>query len=553
MRLRFVYIFMGILSFFYKPSFVDARDLRLALLVANEDGWNKEPQLKGAISGDLSPLAKILSSRLGFKIVRLTNGSAGELRKVFKKIQKLTDSSNAVKTFLFYYSGHADKKFFHLRKVAGEKAFSYREFVRSFLKLRVKRRFALLDACDSSMILPRAAWHTAGHKTPYAHKGSKNNQLHNIQRWLLQHEKHIAKGRGYRKRKVDLQKVSLITRKQNSGLYIIASNGNAYHNNRLGASVFTRHFIRGLKGQADINSDGKMTLDELYHYARLKSQQESGQKMDRLVFFRGDYRFAPNYRGKLLLARHIKGKIHISVGSFTVQHTKKMKRLVLLPVLDGSAKIWIQQDDRCWFQKLSISRTKPAKLNRYGRRLTCKKWRRDLTQKGDERLILSVDELELTELPPPRQMHTLSFYGGYTEQSHPPLRAPNAHLSFGYRWNNLLGASLEYELSYPVSFTIHRFSLALELGYTLHQAPARWSLFLGCYVRPGLISQISDVLSPRYTYSISTGIQLELQVRISRSWGVRFGGRVGADYTPTTNERSISPQWFTRAAILYLI
>ncbi|TNE45108.1 MAG: hypothetical protein EP343_27965 [Deltaproteobacteria bacterium] len=526
-----------------------ARDVRLALLVANETGWGKEARLKGAITGDLAPLATALRKRLGFQVVTVSNGTPDDLRKAFHQINQRFLRAPRVTTFLFYYSGHADKKRFHLRKQAGVEDVTYREFLTFFLKLRVKRRVALLDACDSSVVIPTAAWHTSGRKTKLAVKGSTSPQLRSIQSILLEKERFAAKGPGYRRRKVDLQTIPMMTEQQTSGLHIIASNGNAFHNNKLGASVFTYHFLQGLNGQADNNRDGKITLDELYDYAQVKARKESGQEMDRLVFFRGSYTFAPHYRSRMIVAPNITGQLFVSVGEFTFQYTKSKKIALQLPMMNGMGTLHIRQGPKCWLQKVFLPTGGKTKVSQRGTATACNTLSKAYAQKGEESILLQANARPTSYKE--KKVHGLALSVGVAELGAPPLRSRGLHLGVMYRWNSIIGVGLEYELGQPpVSYSLHRLMGVLEVGYPFRfRVPLEF--FLGAYGRAGVTLGVTQDNSLLNALSLGVGAQLSLSYFVTQRWGIQLTGRAGLHYTPLSSGASLSFQWMGRMSGIF--
>ncbi|TNE52555.1 MAG: caspase family protein [Deltaproteobacteria bacterium] len=534
---------------FLMSSHVSARDLRLALLVANETGWGQEARLRGALRGDLEPMSRILKQKLGFQVVVVRNGSAAQVRRTFAKIRQRLQRKPKIRTFLFYYSGHADKQFFHLRQTRRDSPLSYQEFVRFFLSLKAKRRFALLDACDSSMVIPQAALQTSNQQSGLMVKGPQSHPLRVMYRVLQRRRpgwktqpKVTRKGAtvsGYGRSKVDLKTLPPVSEKQSSGLQIIASNGNAYHNNRLGASVFTRHFLFGLRGAADRNQDGKITMDELYDYAKVKARKESGQRMDRLVFFRGTYNFAPNYRSSLVVPAQITGKLFVSVGDFAFAYHKTKRRIIQIPMVDGQGLLRIQTQKRCWLQPLRLPRSRRLWVNKYGRQVPCQRWLSQYAQKGDEQVLLPAEGIPYRPSSP---NHVAGLSVGATELGSYPLRAYHFHLSMSYRWRDIVGVGLEYEVGQPpVSFQVHRLFVSIEPAWPVRLAGPVW-LLLGGYLRLGT-ALASTELGMTSTFTLGGGGMLALNVWLNDRWGLRLGGRVGVDATPLEDGKLFSLHW----------
>lgn len=540
-----VLVFVAVMSVGSRT--VEAKDVRLALLVANERGWGNEVRLKGAVKGDLVPLAKVLRKTMGFRVLSVRNGTADDVRRAFTQVANIFREGPRVTTFLFYYSGHASKQFFHLRNVNGVKKLGYREFLAFFLQLKVKRRIALLDACDSSIVIPAAAFYTSGRKPRFSVKGGRSPQILTLQSLLWERKRLISKGASFRKRKVDIQTIPMMTREPTSGLHIIASNGNAYYNNRQGSSVFTRYFIQGLRGRADNNKDGRVTLDELYNYARAKSKQESGQEMDRLVFFRGSYTLAPNYRSELLVSASLTGQLFVTIGEFTFKHNKSSRKPLLLPMMHGGGSLTIRKAKRCWTQKLFLPQGGRLVVSRYGKLTPCRQVQHAYAPKGDERVVLpSRGQRVIFRL---KQLHSISLGGGMMHLGVSQIRTFSGHASFMYRWRGFLGVGLAYDIGQTdIDFVMHRVFLEIEPGYQFRfRAPV--GIFLGAFARIGMV--IVGLSTPLLSLAAGVGGQIAFSYYIDKRWGLRLGARVGFDYTRVADGTPFSLLWGVKLSAFY--
>lgn len=127
-------------------------------------------------------------------------------------------------TFLFYYSGHARAHALNL----GQEEFRL-EALRYFLeKLPAKLKVVILDACQTGAF----------------------SQVKGLQ---------AAKDFSY-------NSVNML---QTEGMAVIASSTGSelsQESDDLGGSVFTHHLVAGLRGAADSDSDGRITLFEAYRY-----------------------------------------------------------------------------------------------------------------------------------------------------------------------------------------------------------------------------------------------------------------------------------------------
>ncbi|HEX8699332.1 MAG TPA: caspase family protein [Myxococcaceae bacterium] len=201
---------------------------RSALLVGANEGWD-EPKLSFARK-DAHKLRDVLVQRGGFAeedIVLLEDPGAGELRARLEDMKRrFSGPSHEETLFVFYYSGHADSEHLHLQ---GHPAFSFKELLASLRQVPATQKLGIIDACQSGALL----------------KGVRS----------------VARG-------FDVaQKEELAVR----GLALLVSstaNEPSQESRELAGSYFTHHLVSGLFGLADANGDLKVTLSEVYLYAR---------------------------------------------------------------------------------------------------------------------------------------------------------------------------------------------------------------------------------------------------------------------------------------------
>ena len=93
------------------------------------------------------------------------------------------------------------------------------------------------------------------------------------------------------------------------------------------ASVFTYYLLQGLRGEGDLNHDGRITIDELFDYTSQWVSQETGQRPQQLLWIKRSlpYALAPVYRSQLHIGSNVIGKLKVAVGNF-VWTQKKMRR-----------------------------------------------------------------------------------------------------------------------------------------------------------------------------------------------------------------------------------
>jgi len=323
---------------------------RIALLVGHQKGWKGEPKLKYVLSGDLQPMAKTLR-RLGFKVFVLSNENAETVRRGFTFVQKLLKKHRSIETFFFYYSGHADKKHFHLGPRTN-RPLSYQSFIRFFRSLNTMRRIAIIDSCYSGSII---------------------KQFGSISRY----KRLLKQGqlKGVRQQKsFDLSKLSLPPQGNERGLRIISSSlGVSWEVHRYKASVFTHHFLVGLRGKADLDKDGKITVDEVFDFASSKVRLETGQKPEQLMVMRRNipYALAPAYQSRLFIAPEVTGHIKIKVANFVWSKHKKNKSGLRLAIISGPATIKLKRQNKCWQQTLFFPTKGEVKLSSKWNAIPC--------------------------------------------------------------------------------------------------------------------------------------------------------------------------------------
>lgn len=306
------------------------KDVRLALLVGNQHGWTQDPKLNYVISGDLVPMAKTLK-RLGFQIhATVINQKPDHVRVVFQQLLKRLQQSPQITTFFFYYTGHADREHFHMGP-RGSRPLSYREFVKFLQQVRVQRRFALIDACFSGEII--------------RHFGS----LERFQD-LRQKGAFVTKGVDPHLAETDLRKYFPNQGNRVKGLQILSSSRFlSYESRYRKGSVFTYHFLQGLQGEADLDKDGKISMNELFLYTRPRVRKETGQSPQQWIFRIGgeNYGFAPVYRSTLVIQAGIEGQLQVAVDNFLWQWQKRKKQSIRLAVTAGMGQIGMKTGQRC--------------------------------------------------------------------------------------------------------------------------------------------------------------------------------------------------------------
>jgi hypothetical protein len=223
----------------------DATARRHALLVGNNYGGTEVDSLRFA-HADARRFQEVLTRLAGFDaadVQLLTDCDSATLDRALKGMkQKLARAPGAAaKTpsaaaaagapvaagsddlFLFYYSGHSDRDALRL----GATRFPLEKLRESFQAVPSQVKIGIFDACQSGMLT--------------RFKGGATTRP-----------------------------ISLESLKNVYGQVIIASSAmdeRSQESDQLEGSVFTHHWLNGLRGSADLSGDRKITLNEAYQYA----------------------------------------------------------------------------------------------------------------------------------------------------------------------------------------------------------------------------------------------------------------------------------------------
>ena len=196
---------------------------RRALIVANDVGLEDEVPLRHTGS-DALRMAAVLRELGGFahEDVQLLRG--GDAGAVLAALERAAADSEPDSLFYFYFSGHADSGALHL----GGTVLPVETLLARLEKIPAGLRIGVLDACQSGSAT-RA-------------KGASSGPAFDVQ---------IGPG-------------------SSEGQVLISSSAadeQSFESDRSGGAVFTLHWTAGLRGAADRNEDGQVTLGEAYGYA----------------------------------------------------------------------------------------------------------------------------------------------------------------------------------------------------------------------------------------------------------------------------------------------
>lgn len=203
-----------------------AHAMRAALVVGNNTGVGNDEGLRYAES-DAESIALLLSNLAGFErhnVALVKGGGRAAFMQALADVSARLRSAPGEHLFFFYYSGHADGQALHL----GAETVSFAELKAQVLALPVEVRILVVDACQSGA-LTRAK----GGRPAVAFELSSLDES--------------ARG------------LAVLTSARDTEL--------AQESDELKGSFFTRYFDSGLRGLADRNHDGRVSLDESFDYA----------------------------------------------------------------------------------------------------------------------------------------------------------------------------------------------------------------------------------------------------------------------------------------------
>lgn len=207
----------------------------------NNLGKEDEPALRFA-EQDATRFASLLSRLAGMPAqnsVLVLGEKADSLRDVLSdlnaRIRARAGAGGERTTLVVFYSGHADATGLHL----GESNLPFRELRNLVAGSAADVRVLIMDACRSGDVT-----RVKGGAPDGDFEITAQNSL------------------------------------ETEGLAIITSSAageDSYESTRLGASFFSHHLINALRGAADKNRDGQITLDEAYQYTYVQTLRSSGR------------------------------------------------------------------------------------------------------------------------------------------------------------------------------------------------------------------------------------------------------------------------------------
>jgi hypothetical protein len=226
---------LGLIAWVLWASEAALAQQRFALLIGANTGWaSQDEPLRHAVE-DAQRLADTLVQLGDFAPEDITVLSEPTTEQVLWALDRMAaraEGSTPRDLFLFYYSGHADRTHLHLR---GE-PLRLETLFRRIQSLPPALKVGILDACQSGAILP---------------KGGRPTRA-----FQLEVRDELA-----------LRGSAFLT---SSGADELSQEARA-----VAGSIFSHHLVSGLRGAADGNGDGKVSLDEVYRHAYSRTRMDT--------------------------------------------------------------------------------------------------------------------------------------------------------------------------------------------------------------------------------------------------------------------------------------
>ncbi|MCU0665314.1 MAG: caspase family protein [Myxococcota bacterium] len=212
---------------------------RYGLIIGHNLGFHGEPSLDYA-EDDAVRFADVLTAIGGVDkrdLVLLAHPTRAEVMAGFEKLTARISAVPGAVVF-FYFAGHGDEASLHL---AGER-FDRSEVMTAMKRLSARTRLAIIDACQ----------------TP-----------------SMTQQRGVKAGRSF--------DIGVLGPGTPEGVVVIHSSEKgepALESRELQGALFTHHLVSGLRGAADADRDGRITLNEAYAHARRLTVIDSATASD---------------------------------------------------------------------------------------------------------------------------------------------------------------------------------------------------------------------------------------------------------------------------------
>ena len=304
-------------------------DIQALVISADNSYVASEKNLEFA-SMDADRVFRALISASKVPEKNITNLKNPQMKDVDQAILQL--SKNPAQKFLFYFSGHSDENGLHLKDGSITKS----KFHELLGKISAKVKVVILDSCFSGAL----------------------------------------KSKGAQKAKA-IELVQYNVDEPTGSVVLTSSSGTelSYESDKLKGSIFTYHLVSGLYGQADANSDGVVTIEELYQYVYAQTKFQSmvsGGKVQSPEFesrLTGQGALVVSYpariNGQLELAKPVQGELTLTaskgINFFRFYKNKDEERTISLP--KGKYDVSLLEQDRLGIGQIEVSEHKTQALN----------------------------------------------------------------------------------------------------------------------------------------------------------------------------------------------
>jgi len=308
---------------------------RFAFLVGANNGGENRVTLRYAVD-DAIAIQKVLEEMGGilpgdsrflpdpdrdtfFKAMEILSEDVNKSKKKFRRVE-----------LIFYYSGHSDEENLFL----GSDRISYQEFKDLITSIQADVRIGILDSCASgALTLPKGVIK----KPPF----------------LLDNA-------------YDMKGYAFITSS--------SATEAAQESSRLKRSFFTHNLISGMRGAADRNQDGRITLNEAYQFAfdgtlnqtekTMAGPQHPSYHIE--MSGHGDVVITEIWKSTavLVLKENIAGRIYIhnQENVLVVELNKMLGREISIGLDAGSYRIININEGRIWETKIGLENGKSSDL-----------------------------------------------------------------------------------------------------------------------------------------------------------------------------------------------
>jgi hypothetical protein len=310
---------------------------RFAVIASSNDGGPGRMRLRFAESDALA-MADVLRHLGGLHsedLVLLPGTRRASLQAAFERLRAAiakVPPGGLRREIFVYYSGHSDETGLLL----GKDRVLYAELRRWLESTGADVRIAILDSCASGALIRRRG---GTRRPPFLSDASS-----------------AARGHAF--------------------LTASSENEAAQESDRVGAAFFTHFLVSALRGAADANRDGRVTLAEAYQFAYDETLGRTAQTAAGAQHPAYDIQLAGSgdlvltdlraSSASLVLERDVSGRAYVrdAAGKLVVELRKDGSRAVGLGVAPGDYRVVLDQDGRKFDAAVRVQDGKPASLAR---------------------------------------------------------------------------------------------------------------------------------------------------------------------------------------------